>query len=75
MVAVLADDISMCIFFKEYGRIPIPVSPIDNQPALVQVMTWGRTGNKPLPEPLMTQFIDAYMRHRQGRDEFWPTKI
>ena len=51
-------------------RIPIqisfnyaPSSPIDNKPALVQVMAWRRTGDKPLPEPMMTQFSDAYMRH------------
>ena len=38
-------------------------SPIDNKRALVQVMAWRRTGDKPLPEPMITQFIDAYMRH------------
>ena len=38
-------------------------SPIDHKSALVQEMTWRRTGNKPLPEPIMTQFTDAYMRH------------
>ena len=26
-------------------------------------MTWIRTGNKPLSEPMLTRFIDAYMRH------------
>ena len=41
----------------------VPNSPIDNKLALVQAMAWRRTGDKPLPEPMMTQFIDAYMRH------------
>ena len=41
----------------------VPRSPIDNNPALVQVMAWRRTGDKPLPEPNMTQFTDAYKRH------------
>ena len=41
----------------------VPRSPIDNKSALVQVMAWCQTGDKPLPEPMMTQFIDAYMRH------------
>ena len=41
----------------------VPRSPIDNKPALVQVMAWHRTGNKPLSEPVLTQFTDAYMRH------------
>ena len=47
-------------------RIPlkfVPNAPIDNKPALVQVMAWRRPGNKPLPEPMLTQFTDAYMRH------------
>ena len=53
-------------FFNENDKIPIPISlkyvsrsPIDNKSALVQVMAWRRTGDKPLPKPLMTQFIDA----------------
>ena len=37
----------------------IPSSLIDNKPALA----WSRTGNKSLPEPMQTQFTDAYMRH------------
>ena len=63
-------DILERIFLNKNGRISIqislkfvPKSPIDNKPALVQVMAWHRTGDKPLPEPMMTQFIDAYIRH------------
>ena len=41
----------------------VPRSPIDNKPALIQVMVWRRTGDKPLPEPMMAQFTCAYMRH------------
>ena len=26
-------------------------------------MVWHQKGDKPLPEPMMTQFTDAYMRH------------
>ena len=29
----------------------VPKSPIDNKPALIQVMAWHQAGNKPLPEP------------------------
>ena len=36
---------------------------IDNKPALVQVIAWCRIGNKPLSEPMLTRFTDAYMRH------------
>ena len=70
MAAILADDIFKWIFMNANGRILIrislkyvPKSPIENKPALVQVMAWRRTGDKPLPEPMMTQFTDAYMRH------------
>ena len=38
--------------------------PIDNKPALIQVMAWCQTGNKPLPEPMLTQYIDAFMRQK-----------
>ena len=72
MATNLADDILNCIFLNENDdRTPIqislkyvPRSPIDNKPAMVQVMAWRRTGGKPLPEPMMVQFIDAYLRHQ-----------
>ena len=35
----------------------IPTDPIDNIAALVQA-------HKPLPEPMITQFMDRYMRHQ-----------
>ena len=71
VAAILADDIFKCIFLNENDRIPIqislkfvPRSPIDNKPALViQVMAWRRIGDKPLTEPMVVQFTDAYMQH------------
>ena len=69
MAAILTDDIFKCIFLNENDRIPVqislkfvPRSPINIKAALVQVMAWRRTGDKPLPEPMMTQFTDAYMQ-------------
>ena len=69
MATILADNIFKCIFLNKKDKIPIqvslklvPMGPIDNKPALVQVMVWHRTGDKPLPEPMMAQFTDAYMR-------------
>ena len=57
-------------FLNENGRIPIqisvkfvPGSPIEHKPTVVQVMAWCRTGDEPLPGPMMTQFTDAYMWH------------
>ena len=70
MAAIVADDIFKRIFLNENERYPIQISlklfrssPIDNKPALVQVMAWHLIGDKPLPEPMMTQFTDAYRRH------------
>ena len=65
-----ADDIFKCIFLNENVWISIKISlkfvpkgPINNIPALVQIMAWRRTGDKPLSEPMMTQLNYAYMRH------------
>ena len=65
MAAILADEIFKCIFLNpiQISLKLVPRDPIDNKPALVQVMVWRRTGDKPLPEPMMAQFTDAYMRH------------
>ena len=41
----------------------IPKGPTDNKLALVQVVTWHQTADKPLSEPVPTQFNDAYMQH------------
>ena len=55
-----ADDIFKCIFLNENVWIPIKISlkfvpkgPINNIPALVQIMAWRRPGDKPLSEPIM----------------------
>ena len=55
-----ADDIFKCIFENENVWIPIKISlkyvlkcPINNIPALVQIMAWRRPGDKPLSEPMM----------------------
>ena len=40
----------------------------DNKWSLIQIMAFRRTGDKPLSEPMLTQFTDAYLRHL-GADE------
>ena len=66
----LAEDNFKCIFMNEKFCILIqillkivPNGLVDNQSALVHVMSWRRAGDKRLPEPLLTQFTDVYMRH------------
>ena len=41
----------------------VPKGSIENKSALVQVMAWNWTGDKPLPKPMLTQFSDEYMWH------------
>ena len=58
------DDIFKCIFLKENVRILIKISlnfvpkcPINNIPALVQIMICCRPGDKPLSEPIMVSLL------------------
>ena len=55
-----ADDIFKRIFLNENVRILVKISlkfvpkgPINNIPALVQIIAWHRSGDKPLSEPMM----------------------
>ena len=55
------------IFFNENVWISNKISlkfihkgPINNIPALVQIMAWGRSGDKPLSEPMMVSFWRIY---------------
>ena len=58
------DNIFKCIFLNENVWILIEISlkivpkgPINNIPALVQIMAWRRPGNKPLPEPMLVSLL------------------
>ena len=68
-----ADNLFKCIFVNEKFCISIRISlkfvpkgPINNKSALVQVMAWRQTSDKPLPEPMMTQFTDAFICGTRG---------
>ena len=59
-----ADDIFKCIFLNENVWISIKISlkfvpkgPINDIPALVQIMAWRRQGDKPLSEPMMVNLL------------------
>ena len=66
-VAILQTTISnafprkKCRILIHISLMFVPEDPIDNKASLVQVMTCHRIGDKPLPEPMMTQFTDTYM--------------
>ena len=55
---------SNAFFFNENVIISIKISlkfvpdgPINNIPALVQIMAWRRLGDKPLSEPMMVLLL------------------
>ena len=65
----LAGDIFKHIFLNEMLCIFIQSSlkyvfwgPMINMPKLVQMMAWRRKGDKPLSEPMLVKFTDAFMR-------------
>ena len=44
----------------------VPMGPVDNKLTLAQVVVWRQTGDKPLPESMLTQFTETFMRHKGG---------
>ena len=59
-------------FFNENVWIPIKISlklvpkgPINNIPAMVQIMAWRRPGDKPLSEPMMVN-LHIYVSLRRS---------
>ena len=69
MAAIVTDDILNAFSWMKNDRIPLQTSLkfvhrslICKKAALVQVKAWRWIGDNPLPEPVMDQFTDAYMR-------------
>ena len=59
-----SDDIFKRIFLNQNVRIPINISlefvpkgPINNIPALVEIMAWRRPGDKPLSETMLVSLL------------------
>ena len=57
-----ADDTFKRILLKKWISIKIslkfvPKGPINNNPALVKIMAWHRSGYKPLSEPMMVSLL------------------
>ena len=64
MDAISQTTFFKCIFLNENVWIPIKISlkfvpkgPINNIPALVQIMAWRRPGDKPLSETVMVRLL------------------
>ena len=67
---------TMVSFFKENFRLLVKISlkfvhivPVDNELALVRVLNWYQTGDKPLPEPMLILFTDTSV-HLQPESSF-----
>ena len=73
-----ADDIFNGIFLNENVWISIkfslkfvPKGPINNIPALVQIMAWRRPGDKPLSGPMMVSLLTHICVTRPQRVKLW----
>ena len=67
---IFADDIFNSILLNENDGILIRISlknilisAVDAKPTVVQVIAWHQSGNKPLPEPMMSNFMETYVWH------------
>ena len=50
-------DVSEKFILIEISLKFVPKGPIDNIPALVQLMAWCRPGDKPLSEPMVISLL------------------
>ena len=49
--------ISQTTLSNAFSWMKLPKGPINNIPALVQIMAWRRPGDKPLSEPMMVSLL------------------
>ena len=73
----LSDDIFKCISLNQNVWISIEISlryvpkgPISNNPALIQIMAWRRSGDKPLSEPMIVRLLTRICVTRPQRVTF-----
>ena len=85
-----ADNILKCIFLNENVWIPVKISlnvvpkgPINNIPALVQIMAWRCPGDKPLSDPMVvslfrhiicvtrSQWVKNTLLFKEAEINFW----
>ena len=78
------DDIFKSIFFNENVQISIKISltfvpkaPINNIPALVQIMAWRRPGAKPLSETMVVRLLThiCVTRPQWVKNKDFPPKV
>ena len=60
------DDIFKCILLNDFVWISINISPKfvpESSTNNIPAMAWRRASEKPLHEPMITCFTEAYVRH------------
>ena len=80
---LFADDVFKCIFLNEYVWISLKISlkfvpkvPINNIPALVQILAWHRSSDKPLSEPMMVSLLTHIcVTQPQWVNSLWPVSL
>ena len=74
MAATILQTIVSNVFFSRMKTIELQnnipfisvhICVIYNISVMVQIMAWCQRGDKPLSEPMMTQFRGAYMWHQR----------
>ena len=74
-IAYILETIFLINFLQWKFRILIRISQkypraqLDKGSALFHAMAWRRTGAMTLPEHMMTQFTEVYLRHQAGMDK------
>ena len=72
IAAILADDSIKCIFFHSnvclFYQISLKFVPKE---ALVSIVARRRIGDKPLSEPMLTRFSDAYVPYIYILHQYW----
>ena len=72
-----ADSILKLIFMHE-NCVLMQNCPFNNNPALVQILAYCQTGEKPIFEPMIVLFTDPYIHHSSmviNKQKFWSTFI
>ena len=78
-----ADNIFKCIFFSGYVWISLKISlrfvpngPINNIPALVQIIAWRRPDDKPLSEPMVVGLLmHICVTRPQWVNQWWCSSV
>ena len=67
---IFSSALSWMKMYKVWLRFHQCLLPVNNIPALVQILARSPPGDKPLSEPMMAKVTDAYMHHSASMGQF-----